>query len=107
VDGWKVWNNATVFQNTRVQTGTVPVRISLSSRQTLWIGTASSVHFESGRIFLEKGCAQLDASGPFSFTAAAISGLLAGSDAGEVSRAAGIQGSYKNLQELRPMSQRP
>jgi hypothetical protein len=107
VDGWKVWNNATILRATRVETGMVPVRISLSPPQTLWIGTGSSVHFEDSRIFVEKGCAQLDASGVYSLVAKAKSGLLAGSDAEELSRAAKIPLLYQTLRELRPASQRP
>jgi hypothetical protein len=107
VDGWKVWNNATILRTARLETGTVPVRISLSSRQTLWIGTGSSVHFEENKIVVEKGCAQLDASGPYSVGAKSTSGLLSGSDAAEMARAARIPLLYETLRELRPMSQRP
>ena len=107
VNGWKVWNNATVLPSSRVETGTVPVRIGLGSHQTLWIGTGSSVRFEDGRISVEKGCAELDASGTYSLAAKVVSGLQAGSDAAEVSRAAKIPVSFGALQELRPMSQRP
>jgi hypothetical protein len=107
VDGWKVWNNATILQTARVETGTVPVKVSLPSHQTLWIGTGSSVHFEESRIVVEKGCAQLDTSGPYSLGAKSTSGLLAGSDVTEMSRSAKIPLLYEMLRELRPTSQRP
>jgi hypothetical protein len=107
VDGWKVWNNATILRAARVETGMVPVRISLSSRQTLWIGTGSSVHFEESRIVLDKGCVQLDARGTYSLGAKSTTGLLAGSDTAEMSRAVRIPFLYETLRELRPMSQRP
>jgi hypothetical protein len=85
----------------------VPVRIKLSSRQTLWIGNDSSLRFDGTRIFLEKGCAQLDVAGTYSLAGKETSGLLAGSDEGEVSRAAQIPRVYASSEELRPMSQRP
>jgi hypothetical protein len=107
VDGWKVWNNASISPLARVETGTAPVRVSLSSHQTLWIGTGSAVHFEAERISVEKGCAQLDANGPYRLAAKATSGLLAGSDAKEMMRAAKIPQLYGTVRELRPISQRP
>jgi hypothetical protein len=107
VDGWKVWTNATVFEHTKIETGMVPVRIKLSSHQTVWIGSDSTVRFDNSRILLEKGCAQLDVAGSYYLTGKATSGLLAGSDAIEVLRAAQIRQTYGAARELRPMSQRP
>jgi hypothetical protein len=107
VDGWRVWTNASISPQARVEASMVPVRIKLVSRQTLWVGSNSSVRFDGNRIFLEKGCAQLDAAGTYSLAGKETSGLLAGSDAGEVSRAAQIPRVYASSEELRPMSQRP
>jgi hypothetical protein len=107
LDGWKVWNNATVSTDSRVVTDGVPVRIRLPSRQILWIADASAVKFDGRRISVEKGCAQLDKSGDYSLAGKARSGLMAGSSEAEVARAVLIPQRYKTLLELRPMSQRP
>jgi hypothetical protein len=107
VDGWKVWNNATIAPDSRIETGAVPIRLTLSSNQTLWIGSHSAIRLQPHRISIEKGCAQLDSAGPYSLSAPATSGLKAGSNQGELARATLILQDYQSLQELRPMSQRP
>jgi len=107
VDGWKVWTNASVTSKSRIESGIVPVRIILSSHQTLWIGTGSTIRFDGTNILVEKGSAQLDAAGKYSLAGRSTYGLLAGSDAAEMSRAAQIPKLYQSLQELRSMSQRP
>jgi hypothetical protein len=107
VDGWRVWNNATLSGHSRVETENVPVQVTLSTEQTLWIGAKSTLHIKEHLIVLEKGCARLDAAGTYSFEAKSTNGLLAGSSAVEISRAAEISGQYGTLRELRPLSQRP
>jgi hypothetical protein len=107
LDGWKIWNNGSVSADSRVDTGSVPVRIQLSSKQTLWIADASTIRFDGKRILVEKGCVQLDTSGPYFVAGKSTRGLLAGSNDAEMSRAAHIPQSYESLRELRPMSQRP
>jgi hypothetical protein len=107
VDGWKVWNNASISENARIEAGSVPVRVDLPSRQTLLIGTHSSIHLVDQRILVEKGCAKLDLSGAYVLEAAAKKGLEAGSDTAELLRASEIPRQYGTLRELRPMSQRP
>jgi hypothetical protein len=107
LDGWRVWTNATVSPDAKIETGMVPVRIKLASHQTLWIGSDSFVRFDGNRILLERGCAQLDVAGAYSLGGKETSGLLAGSDAKELLRAARIPRFYESAQELRPMSQRP
>jgi len=107
VDGWRVWNNATVSGHSRVETENVPVQATLSSGQTLWIGARSTLHMKEHRIVLETGCARLDAAGSYSFEAKSTDGLLAGSSEAEISRARQISRQYDTLRELRPLSQRP
>jgi hypothetical protein len=107
VDGWNVWNNATISENSRVETGEVPVRIDLSSHQTLWAGASTSIRIDGQRILVEKGSALLDQAGLYSLVAKSKSGLAAGSDPAEMSRAAQIPRLYESRRELRATSQRP
>jgi hypothetical protein len=107
VDGWKVWNNATIAPDSRIETAAVPVRVTLPSHQTVWIGDHSIIRLQPARISIEKGCAELDSEGEYSFAAAAQSGLRAGANPEELARATQILQEYQSLQELRPMSQRP
>jgi hypothetical protein len=107
VDGWRVWNNATLQAGSKVETKDVPVKVSLARHQTLWIGPGSVVHFETRRILVEKGSANLDVKGDYSITGRVSSGLAAGSNAAELSRTKQIPKLYDTVRELRPTSQRP
>jgi hypothetical protein len=107
VDGWKVWNNATISARSRVEAELVPVKITLPSKQTLWLGARSSVRFTGRRILVEKGCAQLDSAGTYMLDAKFVNGLLAGADDAGRRRASEIPREDETLRELRPMSQRP
>jgi hypothetical protein len=107
VDGWKVWNNATISAASRIETGAVPVKVSLPSGQTLLIGLHSRVQFQAESISIEEGCAQLSESGTYFLTAHSKLGLLAGSDSEQLDRARQIAALYRDLHELRPLSQRP
>jgi hypothetical protein len=93
VNGWRVWNNASVSERQRVETEAVPVKITLPTRQTLWIGSGSSVRIQDQRILVEKGCALLQPAGAYTLDA-----KCSGTD---------IPRQYETLRELRPMSQRP
>jgi len=96
VNGWKVWNNASVPEQSRVESGMVPIKIRLPSGQNLLVGTNTSIRLDKQRILVEKGCAELDSSGAYALESAK-SGLCAGQ----------IEALYDKLYELRPMSQRP
>jgi len=107
LDGWKVWNNATISPASRIETGSVPVEVTLPSHQTLLIGLHSIVQFKAQTISLEQGCAQLSETGTYSLKAHSTAGLLAGSDDQQLNRARELPALYRDLRELRPMSQRP
>jgi hypothetical protein len=107
VDGWRVWNNASVFENARVETGTVAVRISLPSRQSVLLAPNTQAVISGRRISVLKGCVQLNAAGEYTLDAPLVRGLAAGSDASNVNKSGEIQHLYDTVRELRPLSQRP
>jgi hypothetical protein len=107
INGWKVWTNASIPSEARLETSVVPVRLDFSSGQTLWIGTESSIRIEGHKIFVEKGSATLGASGTYALEARSTSGLSAGSSEAEMAKAPRIPELFQRLREERPMSQRP
>jgi hypothetical protein len=107
VDGWRVWNNATVRAGSHIETNAVPIRISLAGGQMITVCNRSDVQLRERTAEVAKGCAILNRPGIYSFQAKASEGLRAGSNVTELQRARAVLKELETAVELRPMSQRP
>jgi hypothetical protein len=111
VNGYKVWNNATILNGATIETAEVVATIHLG-KQVLLLAPQSKAKLQDSVIHLEQGLAQLNRSGPWSIQAPAVDNspgeaILAAADSTQLSYAADIPKQIAKTRELRPTSQRP
>lgn len=90
IDGFRVWSNATVFENSIVETGRAGARITVGSGEVL-MGPGTRLRLGAAEVSLEHGCVQV--------RGAALKGAQMSGDCAAAIRA--------NERELPPLSQRP
>jgi hypothetical protein len=90
LDGFQVWNNASVVEGSRIETKNVAARLTLPG-QEVRIEAGSIVKLLDHRLIVEKGCAQLSQAGTYSLEGGHPPCLH----------------EIRLTTELRPLSQRP
>jgi hypothetical protein len=106
VNGFRIWDNATILENMAVETDLVCARITLGSGPEILLAPATRIRLAHGTLTLETGSALVRRPGALIvhapiLTHDATGAALAGPGA------ASIPQIFDKMTEQRPLSQRP